>query len=79
MVSVPKLVSDEVQWTLGRVDAKLEFITKLLEENQKKFNSLEERVQALEKKLWWAAGVAATVLFIWTIFSDGVLTKLGFK
>ena len=72
-------MTDEVQWTLGRVDAKLEFITKLLEENQKNTKNLEMRVAALESKLWWAAGVATAVLTVWTMFSETLMTKLGLR
>ncbi len=72
-------MTDEVQWTLGRLDAKLEFITKLLEKNQEEFKSLEQRVAALENKLWWAAGIASAVVAVWVFLSDLVLTKLGIK
>lgn len=64
-----------VDWMLGRFDAKLEFITKLLEQSQEQQRVLEARVAALESRFWWAAGVAAAVIFV----ANLILTKVGIK
>lgn len=68
-------MSEEVQWTLGRVDAKLEFIVQLMEKHQLQTKELEARVGRLEARFWWAAGVAAAVVFSLNF----ILTKLGIK
>lgn len=62
-------------WMLGRYDAKLEFITKLLEESREEQKVINARVAALEARFWWAAGIAAAFLFM----SDMILRKLGLK
>lgn len=62
-------------WILGRFDAKLEFITKLLEQSQEEHKVLRARVEALEARFWWAAGVAACVMFA----GNFLLAKVGLR
>lgn len=52
-------MSDEMQRSMGRVEAKLDL---LLERS----GSHDKRIGSLEKKVWWSSGVGAAVAFIVT-------------
>ena len=47
--------------TLGRIDANLESLVSLQQKQEKKHESLEDRVSSLEKSWQWVLGAAAAV------------------
>ena len=50
-------MTDEMQRSLGRLESKVD----LLIDRTDKY---DERLGAVEKKVWWASGVAAAIGFI---------------
>lgn len=50
-------MSDELQRSLGKIEAKVDI---LLERS----SSQDKRISAVEKKVWWSTGVGAVLAFI---------------
>jgi hypothetical protein len=52
-------MSDEMQRAMGRVEAKIDLLLG-------RSDAHDQRISAVEKKVWWASGAAAIVTFIAT-------------
>jgi hypothetical protein len=58
----------DVQRSLGRIEGKtdqiLSEITKHETHDEIRFNSMEKRLGSLERKIWYASGVAAVIVLV---------------
>jgi hypothetical protein len=67
----------EIDYILGRIEGKVDALSDLLRDHVKKDEAAWERVDGLEKKVMWAAGVVATVVFFFSSGTLGILRKMG--
>ena len=65
-------MTDDLQRILGRMET-------MLEQIQADIKDHKSRLTWVETKLNYAAGVGATLMFTWGIFSTKLLTMLGLK
>jgi hypothetical protein len=57
-------MSDEIQRAMGRVEAKIDLLLG-------RSDAHDQRISAVEKKVWYGSGVAAVMTFIATKFFGG--------
>lgn len=57
------IAMEELQRALGRLEGKLDAILDNFKASNKRFESIEERLLDVEKKVWYAAGVAGSLSF----------------
>ena len=77
---------NNIERTLGKILATQEQILKQLEKHDSKLEDhikedkqLEQRVDRVESRLMYAAGIAVTLITMFSITSDVLLAKLGMK
>lgn len=52
-------MSEEIQRSMGRVEAKIDLLLS-------RSDTHDKRISAVEKKVWWSSGVGAVLAFIAT-------------
>jgi hypothetical protein len=61
-------MNEEIQRSLGRLEGKLDsLITEIkqhFEDDKKNFSSIDTRIQKVEKKIYYASGFVAALIFI---------------
>ena len=70
-------ISLENQRSLGRLEGKLDAMVIMLTEHIRKDEIAWAKVAHLEKKIIWASGVAATIMFFITAGTTKLLSKMG--
>ena len=66
----------ETQRSLGRLEGKLDAMMMLLTDHIKKDEIVWAKVSRLEKRIVWASGVAAALMFFITTSATGLLKML---
>lgn len=80
------VVSHSVERTLGMLLATQELILKKLDEHMSRLQDhivddkeLAKRIDRIEHRMAWVAGVAITIFTIWSTISNVVLAKIGLR
>ena len=68
-------MTEDMQRTLGNLEAQNQYIIKMLEQNREDHLKMEGRVTSLESKVSWATGVGATLIATYPL----VLHYMGIK
>ena len=68
---------DDIHHTLGRIEAKLESLSETLTDHARKDELAWAKVNRLERKIAWAAGVASAIVFLATSAAASILKKVG--
>jgi hypothetical protein len=68
----------DLQRSLGRLEGKVDSLIMQLTEHIKRDEAAWAKVNYLEKKQMWAAGVVATIVFFVTAWVSTGLKKIGF-
>jgi hypothetical protein len=67
----------DIQRDIGRLEGKVDSLIMQLTEHIKKDENAWEKVNKLEKKVMWAAGVVAAITFFITAWASTGLKKIG--
>jgi len=67
----------EIDYILGRIEGKVDTLSELLRDHIKKDEKAWDRVDGLERKVMWAAGVVATVVFFFSSGALSILRRIG--
>lgn len=67
----------ELQRSLGRLEGKVDSLIMQLTEHIKKDELAWDKVTRLEKKVMYAAGIVATIVFFITAWASAGLRKIG--
>ncbi len=68
-------MTDDIQRALGRLEGQNAAIIKMLEDNKNDHEKMAIRVNILESRVNWAAGIGAAAIFVFPV----VLHILGLK
>lgn len=58
---------------------KLEDQADFIRDHIKEDKELEKRINRIELRMSWVAGIAVAVFAVWSVLSDMVLAKVGLK